>query len=96
MTQESAAPAPPPVWQRALGVLGLVAHVVVGFFYLAAGLVTPMPWLIGFWVAWLVFLAVAIWLLIRHPLWTLLVPVVAFGFIFGGVSLGEAVLGWTG
>lgn len=82
-------------WKRALGILGIVLHVVVGYFYVAAGLVTPAPWLVGFLILWVVLLVVAISLFRRHPLWVLVVPVLALGLLVGGVSLGEALLGWT-
>ena len=83
-----------PRWRFALGVLGLAAHVVVGYLYLTAGLVTPLPWLVAFLIAWLVLLVAALVLLRRHPLWVLLVPVLALGLLVGGLSLGGALLGW--
>ncbi|MHA6523272.1 hypothetical protein [Tessaracoccus sp. G1721] len=95
MSTEAVAPAGIPVWKRTLGVVGLVAHVAVGYLYLAAGLVTPAPWLVGFLLLWVVLLGVAIALMRRRPLWVLLVPVVALGLLLGGVTLGEALLGWT-
>ena len=95
MSQASPAMPAQPVWMRALGILGIVLHVVVGYFYLAAGLVTPAPWLVGFLLIWVVLLAVGISLLRQHPLWVLLVPVLARGLLVGGVSLGGALLGWT-
>ena len=95
MSQASPALPAQPVWKRALGILGIVLHVVVGYFYLAAGLVTPAPWLFGFLILWVVLLVVAISLLRRHPLWVLAVPVLGLVLLIGGVSLGEALLGWT-
>lgn len=95
MSQASHALPAQPVWKRALGILGIVLHFVVGYFYLAAGLVTPAPWLVGFFILWVVLLVVAIFLVRRHPLWVLLVPVLALALLIGGVSLGEALLGWT-
>lgn len=86
---------PQPGWARALGVVGLVAHVVVGYFYLTAGLVVPGAWLVVFLIVWAALLVVAIRLLGRRPLMVLLVPVGALALLIGGVSLGEAVLGWT-
>ena len=84
-----------PVWKLVLGFVALAAHLVVGFFYLTAGLVAPLYGLIVLWIAWLALLVLAIWMLRRRTLWILLVPVVAFGILVGGISLGEALLGWT-
>ena len=92
------APVPPPgrpVWERIFGFIGIAAHLVVGFFYLTAWLVTPAPWLVGLILVWVALLVVAILLLRRRPLLVLVVPVVALGLLIGGISLGEALLGWT-
>lgn len=92
------APVPPParpVWERIFGFIGIAAHLVVGFFYLTAGLVTPAPWLVGLILVWVALLVVAILLLRRRPLLVLVVPVVALGLLIGGISLGKALLGWT-
>ncbi|CAA9309140.1 MAG: hypothetical protein AVDCRST_MAG61-1593 [uncultured Friedmanniella sp.] len=65
-------------------------------FYFAAGLVAP---------AWAVVLLVVVWLGLvglgfawfrRRPWWVLPLPVVAAAIWFGGISAGEAFLGWTG
>jgi hypothetical protein len=88
-------PAARPVWQLVLGFVGIAAHLVVGFFYLTAGLVTPLYGLIVLWIVWLALLALAIWMLRRRPVLALLVPVVALGILVGVVTLGEALLGWT-
>jgi hypothetical protein len=84
-----------PAWKFVLGFIGIAAHLVVGYFYLVAGLVTPLYGLIVLWILWLALLAVAIWMLRRHPLWVLAVPVVALGILVGVVTLGGAFLGWT-
>lgn len=95
MNPASEARPPPAGWQRALGLVGLVAHLVVGYLYLAAGLVVPVPWLVVFLIAWVALLVAAIYLLGRHPLWVLAVPVLALGILIGGVSLGGVLLGWS-
>lgn len=95
MSQAPPAQPASPRWHRVLGYLGIAAHVVVGYLYLVAGLVTPAPWLVGFLLAWVALLGVAIWLHRRHPLWVLAVPGVALILLVGGVSLGGALLGWT-
>ncbi len=95
MIQASNAVPPPPRWHRALGFLGITAHFGVGYFYLVAGLVTPAPWHVVFLLVWVVLLIVGVWLMRRHPLRVLLVPVLALGLLVGGVSLGGSLLGWT-
>lgn len=95
MNQASGVPPVRPGWTRALGLVGIAAHLVVGYIYLTAGLVTPAPWLVGFLLVWLVLLILALRLWRRHPLWVLLVPVLALGFLVGGLSLGGALLGWS-
>jgi hypothetical protein len=84
-----------PVWALVLGFVGIAAHLVVGYFYLAAGLVAPLYGIIILWVLWAALLGLAIWLLRRHPLWILAIPLVAVGILFGVIALGESVLGWS-
>ena len=84
-----------PVWALVLGFVGIAAHLVVGYFYLAAGLVVPLYGIVIFWIVWAALLALAIWLLRRHPVWILAIPIVAVGILFGGIALGGALLGWS-
>lgn len=73
----------------------MAALVLVGFYYLASGLVAPL-WavvaLMAFWVA-LVVLAV-VWFR-RHPWRVPLLPVVAVVVWFVLITLGERLLGWA-
>jgi hypothetical protein len=70
-------------------------HLVVGYFYLASGLLAPLYGLIPLWIWW-VFLA---WVLVRlarrGSWWTPAVPVVAAVTWWVVLSLGETLLGWT-
>lgn len=75
--------------------VALVLMLVVGFFYLASGLMAP---------AWAVSVLLMIWvglfslglLWVRHrPLWVLPIPLVAATVWWGGMYLGGEVLGWT-
>ncbi|SNT49591.1 hypothetical protein SAMN05421812_107225 [Asanoa hainanensis] len=80
---------------RFLAWVGIVAHVVVLFFYVVSGLVMP-AWAVGVLVViWAGLLAVAIALLRTRPPWTLVVPLVAVVVWFAVVSAGDAWLGWT-
>jgi hypothetical protein len=84
-----------PTWKLVLGVIGIAAHLVVGYFYLVAGLVTPLYGLVVLWILWLALLVVAIWMLRRHPLWVLEVPLFAVAILVGVTAFGGAFLGWT-
>jgi hypothetical protein len=75
-------------------VVGIAAHLAVGVFYLAVGLVVPGLAIPFFWAFW-IFLAV---LLVRcrdNSAWVLATPVVAAVVLFVAVSIGESVFGWT-
>ena len=78
-----------------LGALALTAMLVLAPFFLASGLMAP---------GWAVVLLVVIWLALfvvgcvwirRRPLWVIPLPFVAAAIWFGGMSAGEAWLGWT-
>ena len=89
-----------PAQQRPVGplvVAGLAgaAHLYVGFFYLAGGLVIPLPALIPLWIVWLVLAAWLIRLAIRRSWWTPAVPVIAAAVLVATAVFGENVLGWT-
>lgn len=71
-----------------------IAHLVVGYFYLAGGLVVPGYALIPLWLFWL---ALAVWLVrlaVRGSWWTPVVPVVAAAVFVLVLVVGEQVLGW--
>jgi hypothetical protein len=76
--------------------VAMLALLVLAPFFFAAGLLAP---------AWAVVLLALVWLTLfvlgclwfrRHPWRTLPLPVVAAIVWFGGLSAGEAWLGWTG
>ena len=80
---------------RVAAAVALVLLAALAPFFFAAGLVAPM---------WAVVLLIAVWLTLfvlgcfwfrRRPLWTLPLPVVALLVWWGGISAGEALLGWT-
>jgi hypothetical protein len=78
-----------------LGVLGLLLHLVVGYFYLVAGLAVPLGGVIVLWLIWVALLVAGIWLLVTRPLFALLVPAVALVLYFAAIMLGGALFGWT-
>jgi hypothetical protein len=78
-----------------LGALGLVALLALAPFFLASGLMAP---------GWAVVLLMAIWLALfllgclwirRKPLWVIPLPFIGAVIWFGGMTAGEAWLGWT-
>ncbi|WP_446220875.1 hypothetical protein [Micromonospora sp. IBHARD004] len=80
---------------RVVGWLGLVAHLALGTWYAASGLVAPAWAVAGLVLVWLVLLAVAIRLLRRRPALVPLVPLSAVLIWLAVVSAGDAWLGWT-
>ena len=89
-----------PVQQRPVGplvvaVLAGAAHLFVGFYYLAGGLIIPGAVLVPLWVVWI---ALAVWLVrlaIRRSWWTPVVPVLAAVILVLTAVIGEAAFGWT-
>jgi hypothetical protein len=90
MPTDTARPAGPLVLA---GVAGL-AHLVVGYFYLAGGLVIPGAVLIPLWIVWLL---LAVWLVrlaVRRSWWTPAPPVIAAVLFVLVLVLGEQALDW--
>jgi hypothetical protein len=71
-----------------------LAHLVVGYFYLAGGLVVPGYALIPLWVLWLVLAVVLVRLALLRSWWTPAVPVAAAAVLVLVLVLGEQVFGW--
>jgi hypothetical protein len=75
--------------------VGLVAHLVMGVWYAASGLIAP-PWAVAaLLVIWVLLLIVGLRLRARRPWWMLAVPVLAVAIWVAVVSAGETFLGWT-
>ena len=75
------------------GVAGL-AHLVVGYFYLAGGLVIPGAVLIPLWIVWLL---LAVWLVrlaVQRSWWTPAPPVIAAVLFVLVLVIGERALDW--
>ncbi|MFE7630932.1 hypothetical protein [Kocuria sp. NPDC057446] len=82
-------------WFVVAVVVAALAQLVVGFYYLASGLMAPL-WaivLLGVW--WVILTYVGVRLVQRRSYLVLLVPVVAIATWFAVMSFGGAVLGWT-
>ena len=71
-----------------------LAHLVVGYFYLAGGLVIPGLVLYPLWGVWLVLAGVLVRLAVRRSWWTPAVPVVAAALLVLLLVLGDQVFGW--
>ena len=80
----------------AVAVLAGVLHLVVGFFYLAGGLVIPGYVLLPLWVVWFLLAWWLVTLARRKSWWTPLPPVAAAVLFLVVITVGEQVLGWTG
>jgi hypothetical protein len=88
------------VQQRSVGplvVAGLAgaAHLYVGFFYLAGGLVIPLPVLVPLWIVWVALAAWLVRLAIRRSWWTAAVPIAAAAILVLTAVIGESLFGWT-
>ncbi|MGY2075263.1 hypothetical protein [Blastococcus sp. SYSU DS0828] len=70
------------------------AHVVVGYFYLASGLVVPRYALLPLWVLWLLPAVLLARLATTRYWWTPLVPVGAAALLVLAVVAGDQFLGW--
>ena len=81
---------------RVGAVTAMLALVALAPFYFASGLMAP-PWAITVLVVvWLALFGLGCVWFRRRPLWTLALPLIALIVWFGGLSAGEAWLGWTG
>ncbi len=85
----------PSLTSRVIGIVGIPLYVLVGWFYVASGLVVPFPWFLALWAIWAVGFFVLIKVFRAAPAWTPLVPVVAAGVWVGFVQLGSWLFGWT-
>ena len=82
--------------RTALGLVGIILQLLVGFPYLVSGLIVPGPYLFGLWLLWFAFMGVAVWLLRHRPPLVPLVAVAALATWFGLLALGTRFLHWTG
>lgn len=73
---------------------GVLLHLAIGTFYLAAGLVAPLWGVAVLWVVWVAF-AVLMWRWRRHPGRVLAIPFAAAGIWWVVITLGDRFLGWT-
>lgn len=76
-------------------IAGVILYLLVGFPYLASGLVVPYPWVFLLWAAWVGGLVVLVRVVRRAPIWTPAVAVGAVAFWVLVVQLGDWLLGWT-
>ena len=76
--------------------LALAAMLGLGVFYAASTLVAPLWAAIVLWIIWATLFVLGIVWIRRHPLRVLPLPIAAAAVWFGGISAGEAFLGWTG
>jgi hypothetical protein len=84
----------PPVLSVILTVVGFALLLVAGFFYLAAGLIVPGPWLYILWVIWILLFVYAVrnW---QRPVRVLVTPLVAAVIWFLYAQGGSWLFGWT-
>lgn len=81
---------------RVVSIVGLVLYLATGVFpYLASGLVAPLWGIVVLWIGWLVGLWLAIIMFRRRSPWTLAMPVLAIGYWWLIITLGERFFDWT-
>ncbi len=78
-----------------VAVLAALLHLVVGYFYLAGGLVIPSYVLLPLWAVWILLAWWLVSLARRNSWWTPLAPVAAAVLFLVVITVGEQVLGWT-
>jgi VIT1/CCC1 family predicted Fe2+/Mn2+ transporter len=79
----------------AAGVLALAAMLAIAPFFFASGLMAP-GWAVGVFIAaWLVLFGLGCFWIRRKPLRVVALPFIAAAIWLGGMSAGEAWLGWT-
>jgi hypothetical protein len=78
-----------------VAVLAALLHLVVGYFYLAGGLVIPGYVLLPLWAVWVLLAWWLVSLARRRSWWTPLAPVAAAVLFLVVITVGEQVLGWT-
>jgi hypothetical protein len=79
---------------KVMVVLGFILHLVVGFFYLASGLLVPGPgvaFLLGLWIGLLVLQMMRR----KRPKVVLAIPFIAAAVWFLVVEGGSRLFGWT-
>lgn len=87
---------PHPLHVVAVASAVVLQAVVLVPFTVASGLVAPWPAIALLYALWLA-MAVALWVVARRrPLAAPLVPLANAGLLFGLITFGETVLGWTG
>jgi hypothetical protein len=75
--------------------VGFAAHLVIGIWYAASGLVAP-PWAVAVLLAiWVLVLIVGLRLRTRRPWLMLAAPVLDVVIWVAAISAGESFLGWT-
>ncbi len=75
--------------------VAMAALAVIGFFYLASGLVAPLWAVVGLMIIWVGLVVVGIRWFRSHPWRVPALPVVAVLVWWGVLTLGERLLGWT-
>jgi len=75
--------------------LALAAMLALAPFFLASGLMAP-GWAVGIFITvWLLLFGLGCYWIRRKPLWVIPLPLIAGMFWYGGMTAGEAWLGWT-
>ena len=78
-----------------VGGLAMAALLVIGYYYLASGLVAPLWAVVGLMIIWVALVVLGIRWFRSHPWRLVALPVIAVLVWLGALTLGERLLGWT-
>jgi hypothetical protein len=79
----------------ALAAVALAAMLALGPFVLASGLMAPAWAVAGLVLVWCTLFVLGCWWIRRKPLWVVPLPFLMAAVWLGGISAGDAWLGWT-
>ncbi len=84
-------------WPRAAAVVlaVILQAIVLVPFTVASGLLAPLWAIAVFYVLWVIATGALVLVARRRPLLAPLVPIVNAALLWGGITFGDVVLGWT-
>lgn len=79
----------------AIGLATVMQLIVAVPFTIGLGLLAPLPAIVVAWVLWVAAAVLLVVVARRRPLLTPVIPIVNAGLLAGLVTFGDLVLGWT-
>ena len=94
MTTTETTASRPSVIAYIFGGVALAGLLAMSILFFATGLLAPLWAIIGFIAVWLILFVLGCAWIRRHPWRVVLLPIIAAAVLYGGLSAGEALLGW--